>query len=223
MSGTLQATVIKDGASSTNNITLDGSGNVTAGANLTVTGTSTLNGNTSVTGTITGSSTIAAATGTLYPIVSGTAQASTSGTSIDFTGVPSWVKRVTVMFNGVSTSGTSLVQVQLGTGGTPTTTGYTCANGYINNANGTAVITATTGFTTQGVSASDLRYGTMIFQNITGNTWMCGGGTMYSSVVPYFGSTSGVIALGGVLNLVRITTVNGTDTFDAGSVNILYE
>ena len=45
-------------------------------------------------------------------ITAGTAVASTSGTSIDFTGIPSWVKRITVMFNGVSTNGTSNIQIQ---------------------------------------------------------------------------------------------------------------
>ena len=116
MSGTLQASVVKDSASATNNLALDASGNVTVGNNLTVNGTSTHTGNATFAGTITGSSTIAASTGTLYPIVSGTSQASTSGTSITFTSIPSWVKRITVMFNGVSTSGTSSWLVQIGSG-----------------------------------------------------------------------------------------------------------
>ena len=57
-----------------------------------------------------------ASTGAYGQLVSGTAVASTSGTSIDFTGIPSWVKRITVMFNGVSTSGTSFKQIQIGSG-----------------------------------------------------------------------------------------------------------
>ena len=60
-------------------------------------------------------------------LTSGTAQASTSGTAIDFTGIPSWAKRITVMFNGVSTNGTSNPQIQLGSG-SPTTSGYTGYN-----------------------------------------------------------------------------------------------
>ncbi len=57
-------------------------------------------------------------------ITSGTAVASTSGTSIDFTGIPSWVKRVTILFKGVSISSTSQFLIQLGSGSTqnwPTT------------------------------------------------------------------------------------------------------
>ena len=70
------------------------------------------------------SSSVTTGTGAVYNgLQSSTAQATTSGTSITFTGIPSWVKRITVMFNGVSTSGTSPVQIQLGAGSV-TTTGY---------------------------------------------------------------------------------------------------
>lgn len=34
---------------------------------------------------------------------------------------------------------------------------------------------------------------------------------------------SGDLLLSGTLDRVRITTANGTDTFDAGTINILYE
>jgi len=75
-------------------------------------------------------------------IVRGTAVASTSGTSIDFTAIPAWVERITVMFQGVSTSGTSFVLVQLGTGSTTyTTSGYL---GAVNSAN--SITNQTTGF-----------------------------------------------------------------------------
>lgn len=49
-------------------------------------------------------------------LTSGTAVATTSGTSIDFTGIPSWAKKITVMFSAVSTNGTSPIQVQIGAG-----------------------------------------------------------------------------------------------------------
>jgi hypothetical protein len=55
-------------------------------------------------------------------ITSGTAVATTSGTSIDFMALPSWVKQITVMFSGVSVSASSIIQVQLGTGSTTYTT-----------------------------------------------------------------------------------------------------
>ena len=167
--------------------------------------------------------TLPAGTGTLTAngvnsnIVSGTAVASTSGTSIDYTSIPSWVERITVMFSGVSTSGTSFVIVQLGTGGTPTTSGY----------GGGAWQTSTYTNVTNGLAlsgnnvATDVRNGAITITNITGNTWVSTAVNFNNNATG--GGGAGSIALAGVLNLVRITTVGGTDTFDAGTVNILYE
>ena len=154
-------------------------------------------------------------------ITSGTAVASTSGTSIDFTSIPSWVKRVTVMLNGVSTSATSNIQIQIGAGSV-TTSGYTCYIGNIDGTNATSVTTATCGFIAKsGVGAAALYSGVMVITLLTGNTWLSTNSTSGSSGVTTF--SNGSLALGGTLDRVRITTVNGTDTFDAGSINILYE
>jgi hypothetical protein len=153
-------------------------------------------------------------------IVSGTAVASTSGTSIDFTSIPSWVKRVTVMFNGVSTNGTSHLLVQIGAGSV-TTSGYTTSTGTaINAAASGFYASSTAGFLIYNGSASNIYNGTSTMFNVTSNTWTNThviGGTDASR------HGGGAIALGGTLDRVRITTVNGTDTFDAGSINILYE
>ena len=222
MSGTLQASVVKDGASATNNLAMDASGNVTVGNNLSVTGTSSHTGNATFSGTITGSSTITAAAGTLYPVVSGTAQASTSGTSITFTGIPSWVKRITVMFNGVSTNGTSIVQVQVGSGSV-TTTGYLGAVTQSTASNTPIGANFSAGFQIdQAANAAAIRYGQIVLALISGNTWTESGAVGRSDSATNAVS-NGVIALSGALDRVVITTVNGTDTFDAGSINILYE
>lgn len=154
-------------------------------------------------------------------IVSGTSQASTSGTSIDFTGIPSWVKRITVMFNGVSTNGTSIPQVQIGAGSV-TTSGYVTNAGYAANNAASSVSSSTAGFILTGSSsATSVYYGNATIALMGSNLWafswsgtqggltFCGGG--------------GTVTLSGTLDRVRITTVNGTDTFDAGSINILYE
>ena len=165
--------------------------------------------------------TVTLPTGTIYPLVSATAVASTSGTSIDFTSIPSWVKRITVMFSGVSTNGASPVQVQIGAGSV-TTSGYvsTCANGYA--ANSVAVDSSSTGFITQFASASSARNGQMVLTNISGNIWVSV--HMMGDISGQGGGVGGGnITLSGVLDRIRITTVGGTNTFDAGSVNILYE
>jgi hypothetical protein len=151
-----------------------------------------------------------------------TAQNSTSGTSIDFTSIPSWVKRVTVMFNGVSTNGTSAVIVQIGAGSV-TTSGYVSSSGNVYGANATAVATSTVGMILQQNVAGSTRIGHMIFTNISGNVWVASHSLGDTSSFITNMTGGGNVTLSGTLDRVRITTVNGTDTFDAGSINILYE
>jgi hypothetical protein len=161
-------------------------------------------------------------TGAYGQVVSGTAVASTSGTSIDFTSIPSWVKRITVMFSGVSTNGTSNLQIQIGSGSVDTT-GYTGGQAAVLNANTTGAGSITTGFAwnTAG-SASTSVYGTIVLTFVSGNIWVANGNGWDVQ-----GSRGMILAggktLSGTLDRVRITTFNGTDTFDAGSINILYE
>jgi len=154
-------------------------------------------------------------------INSGTAQASTSGTSIDFTGIPSTAKRITVMFSGVSLSGSSQFLIQLGTSGGVTTTGYSGFGiRYSSSSLGAGNFTTGAGFANLTATTYS---GSIVFTNISGNTWTWAGqlGTPNSSELG--GATSGGINLGAVLTRVRITTANGTDTYTAGSINILYE
>lgn len=168
--------------------------------------------------TIDGSAGVTTNVGAVYNgIQSATAQASTSGTSIDFTSIPSWVKRITVMFNGVSLNGSAIVIVQVGSGSV-STSGY---NGSATYGAGTANFTTGFGVGNSG-SAAYLRYGAMTITNISGNIWVASyaGGLSITE----FGCGGGVSpTLSGSLDRVRVTTNNGTDTFDAGSINILYE
>jgi hypothetical protein len=150
-------------------------------------------------------------------ITSGTA-VTASGTSVDFTSIPSWVRRITVMFNGVSTNGASLIQVQLGDSGGVETTGYT----------GSSFDTVTasvnsTGFilTAQNISTASWN-GSITLTLISGNNWV-ESGIVNSIAGGYAGASGGSKTLSATLDRIRITTVNGTDTFDAGSINILYE
>ena len=155
---------------------------------------------------------------------SGTAVASTSGTSIDFTGIPSWVKRITVMFSGVSTNGSSEVLIQLGTAGGIQATGYLGAGVVVTSA--VAASNYSTGFLnfTNAEGASSVRHGSVILtlEDASSGAWSCQG-SLASSAAGRFYGMAGSKTLSGTLDRVRITTVNGTDTFDAGSINILYE
>ena len=175
---------------------------------------------------VSGSNTITlpATTGTAATLgttlTQGTAQATTSGTSIDFTSIPSWVKRITIMFQGVSTSGTSTVQVQIGSGSVTT-------SGYLSTAFGSSTTSVANTGSTSGFPVEDAglatytRGGIMTICNLTSNTWIYQSSILRASGVISMGA--GSIALSGILDRVRITTVNGTDTFDAGSINIMYE
>lgn len=152
-------------------------------------------------------------------LTSGTAVASTSGTSIDFTSIPSWIKRITVMFSGVSTNGASLVQIQLGAGSVATS-GYV-ASATNNAAASIATVGSAAGFAINSASAANSFSGQLVLSLLSGNSWVASGS--FSSGGPNVFTSAGGIALGGTLDRLRITTVNGTDTFDAGSINILYE
>jgi hypothetical protein len=151
-------------------------------------------------------------------LVSGTSQATTSGTSIDFTGIPSWVKRITVMFNGVSVSGSSNFIIQLGDSGGIEITGY---SGGSFNAGVASYNTAGFDLTAQQLS-TQLWGGSVTLTNITGNTW-CESGVISGDSSGYIGASGGSKTLSATLDRIRVTTANGTDTFDAGSINILYE
>jgi hypothetical protein len=152
-------------------------------------------------------------------LTAGTAQASTSGTSIDFTSIPSWAKRITVMFSGVSTNGTSIIQIQLGT-----SSGIDAAS-YLGAA-WTANVTNTqmsTGLLISGDNAAASVYHGSISISLLGSNIWTATGNLGRSNAATINSMGGSKTLSTTLDRVRITTVNGTDTFDAGSINILYE
>jgi hypothetical protein len=188
-------------------ISIDSSQNVTMASNLSVTGTLT------ATNGITGS------------LKSATAVASTSGTSIDFTSLPTGLKRITVMFSGVSTNGSSNILVQIGDSGGVEATSYIAISAYSGGTNLAAGTNATTGFAVNvGSSAATTFYGSMTLCLQTGTTWVASHTFGITQGAAYFSvHGGGNKSLSDVLDRVRITTVNGTDTFDAGSINILYE
>jgi hypothetical protein len=155
-------------------------------------------------------------------IVQGTAQASTSGTAIDFTSIPSWVKRITVMFSGVTINGYSDLKVQIGSGSI-TTSGYV-ASSVVAVTSGSAIcVQSTSGFTLSlqaGDSPGCVRYGALTLNLLGSNIWASTGGL--SSTSNYGCSTAGSVGLSGILDQIRITNT-GPNPFTAGTINILYE
>lgn len=147
--------------------------------------------------------------------------ATTSGTSIDFTSIPAWVKRITVLLNGVSLSGTTNLRVQLGVGGVPESATYSSGEGRI-------VSPSTAAYNTNGASGFDAQdaagvrniYGSFVFENFSGNTWLARW-VLFNDAL-FIATGCGVKSLSGTLNMVRLTN-SGADTFDAGAASLLWE
>ena len=157
------------------------------------------------------------------PITLATEQASTSGTSIDFTSIPSGARRISICFVGVSSNGTSNKLIQIGSSGTPLTTTYLGSGALLATAT-PDTSNYTTGFGIKSADAGNILHGTvtLTLENASTNTWTAAGVLGNSGAAVIFWS-AGSVSLAAALDIVRITTVNGTDAYDAGAINITYE
>lgn len=194
-------------------------GNVTTNANLTGHVTST--GNAAVLGSFTLAQLNSAISDADLGITLSTEQATTSGASIDFTGIPSWVKRITIHFVDVSTNGASKPLIQIGDSGGIETTLYS-STGALLTTSAQTVVDSTAGFVIESSSSANAISGTvtLTLEDASDNTWTCTHNLRYGSTML---TGAGTKALSGTLDRVRITTVNGTDEVDAGAINISYE
>lgn len=156
-------------------------------------------------------------------LVSGTAVA-LSGTSVDFTGIPSWVKQITLVIESLSTNGTAFPFFQIGDSGGVETSGYTGST--VSCANGNTVVggTSASAFIVQSISAANQLSGvlTLSLLDAATNRW-CASGQLVVNSSSTIIMTTGTKALSAALDRVRLTTSNGTDAFDGGTVNILYQ
>jgi hypothetical protein len=159
-----------------------------------------------------------------YGVVTlGTPVASTAGTAIDFTGIPAGVRRLSVHFNGVSLSGTAHLLIQIGDSGGIETTGYVSSSSSAGGTNAVASTQSTAGFVIYDGTAANAVNGSVILSLVDGSATWAAFGSM-SVGTGFVSGTGGTKALSpGPLDRVRITTTNGTDTFDAGEINISYE
>jgi len=145
-----------------------------------------------------------------------TRQATTSGSAIDFTGIPAGTKRINILFAGVSTNGSAQLLVTIGDAGGLETSGYLSSISY-----GTASASTTAAFLAiDANAASEIWSGTMTMHlaNAATYSWVS------SSILADAGAVTriqgGSKSLSAELDRLQIKT---TDTFDAGTINISYE
>ena len=156
-------------------------------------------------------------------ITSGTAVVAVTDftTAANFTGIPSWVKRITVILEGVSLSGSDNIIVQLGDSGGLETTGYLGAAGYSIQSGTTQSANFTTGFGFYVGDAARVVHAIIQIDNVTGNKWVAGSSGGFSNAAA-FSNGGGSKTLSATLDRVTVTRT-GTNTFDAGTINIMYE
>jgi hypothetical protein len=164
--------------------------------------------------------TVSTSSNVLPTINNGTAVATTSGTAIDFTSIPSGIKRISMMFNQVSCNGTAPRLVQIGTSSGLVTSGYISSAAHAGAAG--AGLTSTSGFLMgAGGATADKTVGIVTIQTLGSNIWAMESSTA-DGTAQYIKVGGGSITLGGVLDRVRLSTTSGA-TFDHGSVNIAWE
>jgi hypothetical protein len=148
-----------------------------------------------------------------------------SGASVDFTNIPSWVKRITVTMTGISFAAAGVGRIRIGTSGGLVTTGY--AGGIVGVATTPIVSLDSLGASPEGLAgigasaAGTVITGQFVIVNVTGNTWQCTGSSVRNTDTAALNISNGWIALSGTLD--RLSLVATTSTFDAGTINILYE
>lgn len=154
------------------------------------------------------------------PIINSATPVSASGTAVDFTGIPSWAKRVTVIFSGISSNGTVPIFIQIGDAGGIEGTGYSGGVATIQGTNATSATSSTTGFLLLFASVAAATYnGSATLSLITGNTWVLSSILGQNNGLAHFGH--GTKATSDTLTQVRVS-VSG-DSFDAGTLSIFWE
>ena len=155
------------------------------------------------------------------PLTQATAVPFNSTASITFTGIPSWVKKISVLFDRVTLSSTSSYLIRLGTSSGFETTGYKSQTTIMNSA--LATLNSTVGFIVWNSVATVQTSGMITIANVSGNNWIASGATSWLDNTNSNVVSAGSKSLGAVLDRVQILSSNGADTFTGGTLNIMYE
>jgi hypothetical protein len=158
------------------------------------------------------------------PLTLETAKPTTSGNAVEFTDIPSWVKRITMIFNGVGTNGTNNLDLQIGSG-SYVTSGYDTACSYVGGSL-FSIAAFGGGFGIIIGGNSGLCYGRYTLDLISGNKYI-GSGVFHVhqvGVAQYTMQSAGSSpVLSGPMDRIRISVIGGVNVFDSGSINIMYE
>lgn len=141
----------------------------------------------------------------------------TNQTAVNFDPIPSWVKKITISFSGLSVSGSNSPLIQLGDSGGYETSGYTSSSSAV--ASTVSTVTSTAGFIVTGAVPTLVLNGSLTLTKVSDNTWSLSG------VQNNAGNTlisAGAKTLSAALDKVRFY-INGTDQFDAGTATLSYE
>ena len=148
-----------------------------------------------------------------------TQQTTTSGTQFDFTGLPAGINEIVVHFDSVSLTGTDHLIVQLGTSSGVDAASYVSTSLFIAGGSNGQSANSTSGFAVFIGGAANIHSGQMVIRRMSGNKWTQSHAGHTGSISACSGG--GVKTLSAELDRIRITRT-GTDTFDAGAVNISY-
>jgi hypothetical protein len=156
------------------------------------------------------------------PLTFLTSQASTTGTTVDFLGIPTWARKITLVMHAVSSDSTGHLLVQIGSGSTPETTGYNNAISFAITSAGAVNTTASTaGFPIRSAAATQAFTGALTIYG-TGNNYWTAMGNFASSVGTVATSTcTGTIDTFTNVGILRVTLSTGN--FDGGVMTVLYE
>jgi hypothetical protein len=154
-------------------------------------------------------------------ITAGTPITSATGSSLDFPSIPSWVKRITISIDSISFAALGVAVVRLGVSNTLVTTGYVAARVGFTTTPATVFTSVTDGVASFGTTvAAAAATGQIVITNLTGNQWVASGQVTRTTDNVYMSTTGSITLAGTLTNLSLVAT---TSTFDAGSINILYE
>lgn len=142
--------------------------------------------------------------------------ATTSGTTHDFTGLPDYIRRLTLTFGAVGTDSATELLVQLGDASSFETSGYISSSGFESS----DLELSTAGFVILRVAASDINRGHMVITRADTLDWISSH-TMYLDTTGRNCKGGGSKTLTGTLTRVRLTTEAGL--FDEGQITLHYE